>query len=87
VPRPAKKAAPERERVPRVPEAKRIRVRELRAHFKSLLAEGAPLIVGSHWSPKAIVLPVLGLWHYGADADEIRAARLRALLESALKSI
>jgi hypothetical protein len=87
MPRPAKKPAPERERVPKVPEAKHIRVRELRSHFKSLLAEGAPLIVGSHWSPKAIVLPVLGLWHYGADADEIRAARLRALLEAALENL
>lgn len=87
MPRPRKKSALPAKRVPAVPAAKRIRVRELRAHFKSLLAEGAPLIVGSHWSPKAIVLPVLGLWHYGADAAKIRDARLRALLEAALKPL
>ena len=85
--RPRKKAAPPADRVPAVPQAKRIRVRELRAHFKALLAEGAPLIVRSHWSRKAIVLPVIGLWYDGEDADLVRNARLRALLESALKSL
>ena len=82
-----KKPGSERARVPAVPPARRVRVRELRAHFKSLLAEGAPLVVGSHWSPKAIILPVLPTWEYSDPAATIRDARLRALLDAAIKEL
>jgi hypothetical protein len=87
VSRRSKKAAPASERVPKVPEARRVRVRELRAHFKSLLAEGAPLIVGSRWQPKAIVLPVLTSWLYRPAEQKLVAHRLRACLEAAVKSL
>jgi hypothetical protein len=87
MPRSSKNANRAPARVPAVPAAKRVRVRELRARFKALLTEGAPLLVGSHWRPKAIVLPVLLGWERGAQADLVRDARLRALLEAAIKSL
>lgn len=36
----------------------RITVRELRAKFRTLIEQGKPLIVGSYWHKKCIVLPV-----------------------------
>lgn len=87
MPRPTKKPSGHAARVPAVPPAQRVKVRELRAHFKQLLASGAPLIVGSLWHARAIVLPAqieYGPW--GTQARR-RAARLRALLEAALGTL
>ena len=81
MPHPAKKKYP-----PVLP-AVRIRVRALRANLKLYLEGSEPLIIGSYWHPKAIILPVALSWERGTQASRIRDERLRALLESALDAL
>lgn len=87
MPRPTKKPSGHAASVPAVPPAQRVKVRELRAHFKELLASGAPLVVGSYWTQRAIVLPVPQLQYYDETPEYNRAEMLRALLEAAIKAL
>jgi hypothetical protein len=79
--------ARKRKFTPPVPDAARVRARDLRAHLKEHLAGAVPLIVGSAWRPRAIVLPVRESWERGPQAHRVRDAHLRALLESALREL
>lgn len=78
-------AAPRK--IAKPPRPRIVTTREMRRQWSALLAQGEPLIIGSDWRARAIVLPVPTRAVSWGEWPEARRKAMHAALLSALQTL